>query len=206
MNETDLPLKDKKLIRVFDRQAERYEKQRKKLQFSGLRRKLLQNAACHILEVSVGAGANFPFYAKSVQVTAVDISPKMIGKAEIAAREYEIQTDFIVSNLEDLHFAEYSFDTIISTLSFCGYDNPIQILQRFRHWCKPEGEILFFEHGKSSFLPIAWLQNTLDGLSVKAIGCHANRDILQMIKTAGIRIQRQESMMLGTVHLIWAKP
>ncbi|MCI3921128.1 class I SAM-dependent methyltransferase [Paenibacillus sp. TRM 82003] len=191
-------------VRIFDKQANGYAKRRKKLQQARERSKLLKHATGEVLEVSVGAGNNFPFYPADVRVTAVDFSPKMIEKAKEAAEEWGIQGKCIVGDIESLSIEDNTYETIVSTLSLCAYENPDYVMRQFRRWVKPGGKVLLLEHGISSKPAFAWLQNRLDGLSVRLIGCHQNRNILQLIHEAGLRIERLEKMMLDSVYLIVA--
>ncbi|GAA0133959.1 class I SAM-dependent methyltransferase [Paenibacillus sp. YSY-4.3] len=191
-------------VRIFDRQAKTYARRRKKLQMAGERSRLLRHAAGKVLEVSVGAGNNFPFYPKGVHVTAVDFSPKMIEKAKEAAAECGVDCELLVSDVESLEFPENSFDTVVSTLSLCAYRKPEEVLGKMKAWVKDKGNILLFEHGISTNPTYAWFQNRFDGLSVKLVGCHQNRDILKMVYDVGIEIEHLERMMVNSVFLIRA--
>jgi ubiquinone/menaquinone biosynthesis C-methylase UbiE len=42
------------------------------------RRRLLQEVEGKVLELAVGAGANFPFYPQDVDITAVDFSQQIL--------------------------------------------------------------------------------------------------------------------------------
>lgn len=42
-----------------------------------------------VLKVAVGAGANFPFYDRGVEITAVDFSPEMLRKQKRPQRSTE---------------------------------------------------------------------------------------------------------------------
>ena len=72
------------LIRIFDKQANIYEKRRKDQSQAKWREKLLSSAKGKVLEVAVGAGANFQYYPSGVEVTAVDFSGEMLKKAKAA--------------------------------------------------------------------------------------------------------------------------
>lgn len=195
-----------KLARKFDRQARTYEKQRKKGNLVNWRRQLLQQAEGKVLELAVGAGANFAYYSPSAQVTAVDISPQMLGKAKGAAEEQGIYTTFMLSDIEALEFPEHTFDTVVSTLSFCGYEHPLQMFNKLSRWCKPQGRILLMEHG-ISFNPVfAFLQKAIDPVQFKLVGCHQKRDIMRLIQESDLEVQKVEHHWKGIVHLIWAKP
>jgi ubiquinone/menaquinone biosynthesis C-methylase UbiE len=192
----------------FDRQASRYGKRRKKKNSIDhkWRKELLAFAKGKILEPSVGAGANFEFYPKNAAVTAVDLSGEMIKKARESATDSGIQVEFIQSAIEDLDFVPESFDTIVSTLSLCAYDDPVNVLKRFNRWCKKDGMILLLEHGISRYRFVHWLQDRFDSLQYRKIGCHTNRDILSLVKHSGLQIKMVERKFLGAIYLIRANP
>jgi len=198
-------LNQEKRIRKFDKQSSLYEVRRKKLTEREWREKLIGSAKGKILEVAVGAGANFPYYPPGVDLTAADFSPGMLDKARTAAADHGIRPLFIRSDVESLAFEDRSFDTIVSTLSFCGYDEPLRVLDLFNRWCKPGGQILMMEHGISSNRVVGYMQRGINPLFKKAVGCNCDRDIVGIVQSK-LNIEKMEHHMLGVVHLIWAKP
>lgn len=199
-------MEKQKLIRIFDKQATQYEKKREDAKQKRWRQHLLSHANGEVLELAVGAGANFPFYPPEVKVTATDFSEAMLEKAKRAAKHHRIDGDFICSDIEEMNFSDQSFDTIVSTLSFCSYDNPLMVLDKINRWCKPNGQILFMEHGISSNLAVSAVQKALNPLLYRVYGCHHTRDIVGLVRESGIKIDKVESYWLNMVHLIWAKP
>lgn len=195
-----------KLIRKFDKQAKIYEMRRRKQSEKKWREKLIRCAKGHVLEVGVGAGANFHFYPKDVEVTAVDFSKEMLSRAKEAAAESGIQAEFTLSDVESLSFPDDSFDTIVSTLTFCGYEDPHRVLSNIQKWCKPGGQILLMEHGISSYRFVDRIQKMVDPLFKKMVGCHLKRDILQILEITNLNINKVERHMLGAVYLVWAAP
>jgi len=195
-----------KLIHKFDRQAGVYDNRRKKSSDRKWREPLVSCAYGKVLEVSVGAGANFPFYPKGVEVTAVDFSSEMLLAAERGAVDHRLQVTFMQSDVESLAFPANTFDTIVSTLSFCGYENPLHVLASLNAWCKPDGQILLMEHGRSSNPILRSLQNSVNPMFRRMVGCHFNRDIMGMVQQAGLRIEREEHHWLDMIHRVWARP
>jgi ubiquinone/menaquinone biosynthesis C-methylase UbiE len=195
------------LIRKFDKQADKWDKRRRKRTIdTKWRKELLADARGRVLEIAVGAGGNFPFYNKNVHVTAVDFSPLMIMKAKGAAYENGIQAEFFVGDIEEMDFPERAFDTVVTTLSICAFSDPVQVLQRISRWCADDGYILMLEHGKSSIPVIAWIQNILDPLQFYMFGCHANRDITKLLSASPLYIEKHDRRLFNMVHLIWARP
>ncbi|BCU82459.1 SAM-dependent methyltransferase [Polycladomyces abyssicola] len=194
------------LIKKFDKQARWYEKRRIQQAQKEWRQKLLYFARGNVLEVAVGAGANFSFYPPGVRITAVDFSPEMLKRARNAADEYGIEVEFIQSDVETLTFPPDSFDTVVSTLSLCGYEDPVGVLNRFSRWCRNDGLILLMEHGLSSNPFLSFLQKALDPLAYRLVGCHQNRDMMNLIRSSDLVVEKVESHWAGVVHLVWAKP
>jgi len=195
------------LIHKFDKQARSYGRSSRK---KGLdwrwRKKLLQSARGKILELSVGAGKNFRLYPKTAHIIAVDFSPKMIEKARENAEYFGLKTELLVSPVEALDFPENAFDTVVSTLSCCAYPDPVDILKKVQNWCKPDGQILLMEHGRSAYQMLSWVQDRLDGWQYRTNGCHSNRDMMQIIRDSGLHIEREEHKFFNTVHLVWGRP
>jgi ubiquinone/menaquinone biosynthesis C-methylase UbiE len=195
------------LIVIYNRRAQKILKMKsKRVLGRKYRQKLLQNASGKILEVAVGAGTNFGFYPAGAELVAVDFSPVLLDMAKKAAAENKLTAEFINFDVEALSFPENSFDTIVSTLSLCAYDDPVKLLGKFGHWCKPGGYILLFEHGLSSSNLLNRFLCKFDGWNYRKNGCHLNRDIVRTVEAAGIVIEKVEVVMFGAHYLIWGRP
>ncbi|QQK75230.1 class I SAM-dependent methyltransferase [Salicibibacter cibarius] len=194
------------LIKKFDKQAKKYDKRRKNGQAYKFRRRIFQEANGKVLEVAIGSGLNFPFYNREIELTGLDFSHEMLKTAQNAAKNYPFKTTLIQTDVETAEFNENSFDTIISSASLCAYQEPVNVLNSFQKWCKPEGKILMMEHGISANKPLAWLQKSLDPLALKVVGCHQNRNISEIVKKSYLKINREERYLAGYLYLIWAKP
>lgn len=199
-------MEKQKQIQIFDKQAAKYANRREDTNQKRWRKNLLSHARGEVLELAVGAGANFPYYPPDVKVTATDFSEAMLEKAKPAAKSYGFQADFICGDIEKMDFPDASFDTIVSTLSMCSYDNPLRVLEKINRWCKPDGEILLMEHGISSNPIVSVMQKTLNPLLYRFSGCHHTRYILELVRESGMTIEKSESYWMNMVHLVQAKP
>ncbi|GED70727.1 SAM-dependent methyltransferase [Brevibacillus reuszeri] len=195
-----------KLISKFDHQSKIYEMRRKKQSEKKWREKLIGSAKGKVLEVAVGAGANFYFYPKNVDVTAVDFSGAMLSKAKESATASNVRATFIQSDIESISFPENAFDTIVSTFSFCGYEHPVRLLESFNRWCKPDGQILLMEHGLSSNRLIGSTQKIIKPVFLRVVGCHLDRNMINIFQHSPIHIHHMERYKFNTVHLVWASP
>ncbi|RJX38104.1 class I SAM-dependent methyltransferase [Paenibacillus pinisoli] len=193
-------------VRLFDKQADMYDRRRGDSSQERFRRGLLSHAEGDVLELAVGAGANFPYYPSGVRVTAADFSGMMLEKAKAAAGRYNIDVSFLQADIDELQFPEHGFDTVISTLSLCSYVNPQQVVAKMKRWCKPGGQILLMELGISSNGVLAALQKTLNPLLYRLHGCHHTRNMEELVKGAGLHIVHMERHWLKMLYLIHARP
>lgn len=199
-------MKKKKLIRKFDKHAETYEKNRNNKTLARWRRQIIPYATGDVLEVGVGVGANFPYYRKDVTITAVDFSAEMIKRAKESARKFQVKTHFIEADMDELSFEKNAFDTIVSTLTVCGYRDPMATLNRLHKWCKIDGAVLFMEHGLSSNPLLSLTQKAINPLFKTVSGCNCNRNIPELIEAANFEIVRIERYWSNVFSLIWARP
>jgi ubiquinone/menaquinone biosynthesis C-methylase UbiE len=172
-----------------------------------LRKKLLSKATGKILEVACGTGQNFPLFAPNSEITAVDLSPKMLEIAPENAIKYGLSVNLAVMDAEQLKFPDGIFDTVVSTLSTCTFPNPIKALQERKRVCQPDGLILLLEHGHSN---LPWLARFQDRREYQHYqehaGCRWNQDPLDLVQSAGIKIRQSKRSVLGMFHSIEATP
>lgn len=170
-----------------------------------IRAQVISHARGKVLEVGVGTGKNFRFYPRDCDVTGIDFSPGMLAKAKkraqglpnIALHEMDVQ---------DLGFPDNSFDTIIATCVFCSVPDPVKGFQELRRVCKPDGQMVFLEHVRSSKKFMGLLMDFFNPLVVRVIGANINRETLDNIKKAGIDLLQVDSVGLEILKLIIAKP
>ena len=167
-----------------------------------LRMALLRNCEGDVLEVGAGTAKNlryFPF-RKLKSLTLVDNSSEMIKmtntKIENAKFSWEywlfpIQIESLEANSEKLPFPDNSFDTAVSTFTICSFDNPKLALSELKRVVKPNGKLLFLEHGMSctdkpttnspGYATINDRLNKNAALHHYNWGCHWNRNIGDLV-------------------------
>ena len=123
-------------------------------------------------------------------------------KVEQEAISTGIKANFIQSDIEKLEFPENSFDAIVSTLSFCGYEDPLRLFNKLDYWCKSQGDIRLLEHGISDRRMLAIGQKLLNPLQYKFVGCHLTRDILGLLEASDLTIDQTESFWQGMFHIV----
>jgi len=198
------------LIRLYDKQANQYDKlrRRKKTFDQKWRKQLLSFAKGKILEVSVGAGANFKFYPAEVEVIAVDISAEMLDKAKDAARDSRVKATFINTAVENLHFESESFDTIVSTLSLCAYHDPVHVLKLF------ESDGVFVCTPEYAFGVPGTLKNALDWtvssgeltykpvalITAASVGKNAHAALLLILSALAAKVTEEATLVIPFIR------
>jgi ubiquinone/menaquinone biosynthesis C-methylase UbiE len=82
-----------------------------------------------------------------------------------------------------------SVDTVVTTWTLCSIPNVTAALADMRRVLKPNGMLLFVEHGKAPDAAVARWQDRLTPLwKPIAGGCHLNRKIDALIRDAGFAI------------------
>jgi ubiquinone/menaquinone biosynthesis C-methylase UbiE len=170
-----------------------------------LRRRLLRQASGNVLEVAVGTGKNLPYYPPGCRIMAVDISSEMLNVARKWAAELSMDVSFLLADAQALPFPDHSFDTVVSSLSTCTFPEPLIALQEIARVCRTDRRVLLLEHGRSNREWLGRWQDRRDSFA-KQLGCHWNREPLELVRKAGLKINNSRRVFFGVFHTIDAEP
>ncbi len=158
-----------------------------------------------VLFLAAGTGLDFQFFPPGQDVTAIDISPKMIERAGPRAEEYNGTIELREMDVHQMPFPIETFDQIYTACTFCSVPKPIEGLARLRRVLKPDGELRMFEHTGSRWFPFNVLLHAMTPVS-RHFGPEVNRDTVTNVRKAGFRIRRVENLYLDVVKTITATP
>jgi ubiquinone/menaquinone biosynthesis C-methylase UbiE len=158
-----------------------------------------------VLEVGVGTGKNFPYYPQDVNVTAIDLSPRMLEKAEQRAEREGIRVDLRVMDAQHLDFPDDRFDTVVTAFVFCSVPDPVLGLRELRRVTKRDGRVLLLEHVRPPGL-LGHASDVVNPVVVRLWGANVNRWTVENARRAGLQIERVEDLWRGIVKLIVARP
>lgn len=158
-----------------------------------------------ILEVGVGTGKNFPFYPEGLEITAIDLSEKMLKKAREKAQKQNIRVDLRVMDVQKLDFPAETFDSIVSTFVFCSVPDPVLGLSEVRRVCKTGGRVILLEHVLSANRILASLMNLMNPLIVRMMGANINRATVQNVAISGLTVEKVTDLAAGIFKLIEAR-
>ena len=143
----------------------------------------LAPAAGEILEIGVGTGLNLPHYPEHVRrIVTVDPNPGMNRKLQRRIDQCGITVDQRVLSSEQLPFPADSFDCVVSTMTLCSIPDVRRALSELYRVLKPNGNMLFLEHGICPDEKIAKRQRRWDWLQrIFADGCTLTLDVADVL-------------------------
>lgn len=157
-----------------------------------------------LLEVGVGTGKNIGYYRQGLQITAVDLSPKMLARARRRASSLAQDIDLRLGDVQALEFDGETFDEVVGTFVFCSVPDPVRGLQEVRRVLKPGGRLLLIEHVRAVGALVGGLQDLANPLSVRATGVNINRRTAENVAAAGLRVEEDEALGLGGIFRLIA--
>ena len=162
---------------------------------------LLPRARGRVLEIGIGTGRNFPFYAPEQVFSLIGLDPaeQMNAKARKRAAEAGMSVELMGVSAEGIPAEDNSFDTVVCTFSLCTIPDPVAALHEMRRVLKPEGELLFSEHGLAPEPKVQrWQHRLSPGWSKIAGGCQLDRDIPQLLDAGGFAMdEMREGYLKG---------
>jgi len=165
---------------------------------------LFQEMTGKTLFVGLGTGLDIRRFPNEQEIIAIDISDKMLKKAETHRRRYRGRLSLVRADALELCFPDASFDTVVTSCTMCSVPDPIRALREVRRVLHPDGQLLMFEHVRSRNPAIGWVLDLMT-LCTRLLGTEMNRDTLGNLVKAGFRITRVESVYLDirlSIHAV----
>ncbi|NCX42173.1 MAG: class I SAM-dependent methyltransferase [Proteobacteria bacterium] len=166
------------------------------------RDKIVPLAKGIVLDIGIGSGLNIPFYNKSNidHLYGLDPSEELLKIAKHLAKKNELEIEFLQCGAEAIPLPDQSIDTVLITYTMCTIPDIKLSNSEIMRVLKPEGQLLFCEHGLAPDKNIAKWQRRINPIWSKiAGGCNLNRDIpklITLITSSGFKISNMEEMYL----------
>lgn len=163
------------------------------------RQKVVPLATGRVLEIGMGSGLNLPFYdrEKVEKVWGLEPSLGMRKKAEKRVAKSAVDVEWLDLPGEEIPLEDDSVDTVVLTYTLCTIPGWEQALGQMRRVLKPDGRMVFSEHGVAPDEGVrSWQQRIEPTWKRIAGGCHLTRPIPQYIEQAGFAVEGLETMYL----------
>ncbi len=158
-----------------------------------------------ILEVGVGTGKNFAYYPNNLNITALDISPKMLQQAARRAGELNVDVELVEGDAQALPFEDDSFESAVTSFVFCSVPDPVQGLRELCRVLQPGGQLLMLEHVLSEKPVIHTLMKWFDFVPYRVWGAHINRQTVENVRIAGFEPVEDTDLSLDIIKRIEAR-
>tara|TARA_E500000178_G_scaffold336711_1_gene375059 strand:- start:45327 stop:45959 length:633 start_codon:yes stop_codon:yes gene_type:complete len=144
-----------------------------------------------VLEIGFGSGLNIAFYdpIKIKKLWALDPTEKLLNlaKSKIANSRFPIQT--LNCFAEKIPLPDNSIDTALMTYTMCSITEPLKANKEIKRVLRPNGKLIFCEHGISTNEKDARWQKKLNPYWEKiAGGCQLTRNIPKIIESSDFKI------------------
>jgi len=106
-----------------------------------------------VLFLALGTGLDIAAFPPGKNITAIDISPRMLALAQPRIAAYDGVINAQVMDVHELAFDGASFDQVFTSCTFCSVPDPVEGLRALRRVLKPGGALFMFEHTGSHYYP-----------------------------------------------------
>jgi ubiquinone/menaquinone biosynthesis C-methylase UbiE len=152
------------------------------------RRAVVPRATGRVLEVGMGPAHNLPFYdSERVElIWGLEPSDGMRRKAAPRIEASDLDVRWIDLPGEEIPLEDESVDTVVLTYTLCSIADSERALQQMRRVLRPDGRLLFVEHGESPDATVRRWQHRIDPIWTRvAGGCRITRPVTELIEAAG---------------------
>ena len=152
------------------------------------RRRLLARARGVTLEIGVGTGRNLDVYPPDADVIGIDTSANMLARASRRADRLGVPIRIELADVQQLPFADATFDTVAATCVFCSVADPLAGFREVARVVRPGGQVLLLEHVRPRTPLLGWLFDLVNPVVRRFVGPNINRRTEDNIAQSGLGV------------------
>ncbi|HYM22588.1 MAG TPA: methyltransferase domain-containing protein [Vicinamibacterales bacterium] len=140
-----------------------------------------------VLEVGVGTGINASLYPRECSVTGIDLSTKMLAKAQRRVVRKDVHNVRLLEmDATNLKFADDTFDVVYAPYVISVVPDPVAVAREMFRVCRPGGRVVILNHFRSRNKVGAWLEWLIAPVG-KYLGFKSDLDLPAFIAQAHLR-------------------
>lgn len=162
----------------------------------------------HVLDIATGGGHTALKFASRVRaVTAVDLTPAMLAKAEDFVRGQGVgNVSFIPADAEDLPFDDEQFDLATCRIAAHHFPDAGKFVREAARVLKPGGLLLVQDHVLPDYAEAAQVVDGFERLRDPSHNRAFTHDAwCSMFAAAGLTVEHSEEIVKRHAFLDWAK-
>ena len=147
-----------------------------------------------LLEVGVGTGLSVPLLPRNIEITAIDVSQKMLNQTRKRLGSLGIyNVQLFKMDAMHLEFPDNSFDRILASYFISTVPDPVKVILEMKRVCRPEGKLVFLNHFQCEMPAIAFLEKLFSPLFYR-LGFHASIDLQELMAQTGLTVDSIEKI------------
>lgn len=163
------------------------------------REKVVPKARGKVLEIGLGTGRNMPHYdpAKIDKIWGLDPALEFPRIARKRIEAAGLDVELLPLSAETIPREDASFDTVLVTYTLCSISDPLQALREMKRVLKPDGRLIYCEHGLAPDEKVRLWQRRLTPVWRKISGnCHMDRKTPDLLRQAGFQTTEAQEMYI----------
>ncbi len=163
------------------------------------RSKIIPLAKGDVLEIAIGSGLNLRYYngLDINSLTGLEPSNEIWELNKYKVDELNFDFNFVNAFAEEIPLKNNSFDSVVITYALCTIKNTQKALAEIRRVLKPDGRLLFCEHGLAPEKYIkTWQKNINPIWKQVSGGCNLNKDIPKILTENGFTLLELNKMYI----------
>lgn len=156
-----------------------------------------------VLFASLGTGLDLSAFPPGRTITAIDISPEMLKRAQPRIDNYPGEITAELMDIHEMPYPDGHFDQVFTSCTFCSVPEPVAALSALRRVLKPGGRLYMFEHTGSRYFPFKYMLDLMTFITRK-IGPEMNRNTVGNVRAAGFDVTEVNNLFLDIVKTIKA--
>ena len=172
--------------------------------YGRFKKEWFSNCEGKVMLVAVGTGLDLPYIPENLNLTAVDFSKNMLKEAGKKIEKLNRPVNLLHADVQELGVKDKSFDTIVTSCTFCSVPDPVKGLRELHRVLKDDGKLLMFEHVRPSNIFLGTMMDLMAPL-ISMIGPNINRRTGENVEKAGFTISKEYNIYIDMVKLYEAK-
>nr|WP_325248092.1 methyltransferase domain-containing protein [Amylibacter sp.] len=154
-----------------------------------------QQSGNHVLEVGVGTGLALPYYRDDLEVTGIDFSKEMLGKAraKVAKMGLHHVKDLRQMDARDLDFPDNCFDTVTAMHIVSVVPEPERVMAEMARVCKPGGKVVITNHFARESGALAMIER-MSAPFANLLGWHSDFEMSKVLGVPDLAIVEKRAL------------